>query len=88
MTKKKQNTPLNSTTPRFAKGMVALAAGAAMALGLSACGGGDGQASGVNDSVLSFDASKYTTINVTIDGGKDGNHQGGGRGGHQGGSPE
>ncbi|QIL72376.1 hypothetical protein G7048_19645 [Diaphorobacter sp. HDW4B] len=70
MTKKKQNTPLNSITPRFVKGAVVLAAGAAMALGLSACGGGDGQASGVNDSVLSFDASKYTTINVTIDGAK------------------
>ena len=35
MTKKKQNTRLNSITPRFAKGVVALAAGAAMALGLS-----------------------------------------------------
>ncbi|QIL83913.1 hypothetical protein G7047_15150 [Diaphorobacter sp. HDW4A] len=50
--------------------MLALAACSVIALGLAACGGGDDAAVGVNDAALKFDAAKYTTINVTVDGTK------------------
>ncbi len=54
----RKNTPLK-----------ACAAGAAMLLALTACGSdNDNALVGVSDSALAFDNTKYTTINVTIDG--------------------
>ncbi|MBF5006079.1 subtype B tannase [Diaphorobacter caeni] len=65
----------HGSTPGFARSVLAVAACGAIALGLAGCGGGDGDndsaaAVGVNDAALKFDATKYTTINVTIDGTK------------------
>ncbi|GGX96896.1 hypothetical protein GJV26_09180 [Massilia dura] len=47
----------------------ACAAAAAMLLALTACGSdNDNALVGVSDSALAFDSTKYTTINITIDG--------------------
>jgi hypothetical protein len=53
---------------RFKKQAAASALGAAMLLTMAACGSGNDPAVGAYDSSLAFDKSKYTTINVTIDG--------------------
>jgi hypothetical protein len=66
----KQQKTTRTNSARLTKGALALAAATALAMGLSACGGSDDDPVGVSDAALKFDATKYTTINVTIDGNK------------------